>query len=477
MKLFTQQFFLLIIIFLLSSCIVGPNYKRPTTALAGVYSSDIDINNMGYQHIHVNQTVSSTWWKEFHSLELNNIIQLGITNNYTLISMREKLAQAQEIVNATSGQLAPQISLDGIAGKQKYGAALFGPINMTIQPFSYYEIGPNFNLLLDVFGGTRRAIEKQQALANYQNYEFNASFLSLTGNIATTALTIATINKQIATINEIIRDDQENVELVQKGFQLGASTKVDVLIAQSQLTNDKTLMPPLYQQLSVSRAELTALIGNTPANWQSPYFELQDFTLPKELPFVVPSELIHARPDILAAESLLHAACANIGIATANLYPSINLSGAILQESLLPSNLFNVSSNAWSFSSNLTTPLLNGGTLQAERLSAIHAYNAALANYQQVIINAFVQVNNILHALINDKHEIDLQQNAYKVAKDSLVLSRLSYQAGNVGVLQVIDAERSYNQARLAYTQAKALQYKDTVQLYLVLGGGVIPLQ
>jgi NodT family efflux transporter outer membrane factor (OMF) lipoprotein len=208
-----------------------------------------------------------------------------------------------------------------------------------------------------------------------------------------------------------------------------------------------------------------------PANWEAPNFVLHDFVLPKRLSLTLPSELVHKRPDILAAEAMLHAASADVGIATANLYPAINLSGSLMQEALSPSNLFKASANAWGVLGGLTAPIFSGGTLRAERRAAIHAYQSAYANYQQVVLKAFSQVNDILHAIKSDEQAIIMEKKALKTAQSSLRLARLSYHAGNVGVLQVLDAERLYTQAKLGYVQADAQRYQDTVQLYVVLGG------
>jgi NodT family efflux transporter outer membrane factor (OMF) lipoprotein len=456
----------------LTSCAVGPDFKRPAAPSDQTYSAEGQLTHFGVQHINLQKPISTVWWKEFKYPELNKVMDLGVKNSYSLVAIQQTLEQAKEMVTAASGQLWPQLSLEALAGRQKYGVALFGPTNFVIPPFTYYEIGPDLNYLLDVFGGTRRTIEKQQALAIYQQNEVNAAYLTLTGNIASTTLTIATLNDQIATTQQIINEDKKNLQLVQEALNLGSSTKAEELTTHSQLDNDETLLPDLRQQLSVAQDTLVVLVGSTPANWTPPRFQLQQFVLPKELPLVVPSELIHARPDILAAEATLHAASADVGIATANLYPSINLTASSLQEALVPANLFKASANAWGYLGTLTAPIFNGGTLRAERRAAMHAYQSAYANYQLVVIKAFGQVNDVLHALKYDDEAIHMQTHAVDTARSSLKLARLSFNEGNVGVLQILDAERLYNQARIGYVKALGKRYQDTVQLYLVLGGG-----
>jgi NodT family efflux transporter outer membrane factor (OMF) lipoprotein len=185
----------------------------------------------------------------------------------------------------------------------------------------------------------------------------------------------------------------------------------------------------------------------------------------------LPSELAHRRPDILAAEAQLHAATSAVGVAQSNLYPKIQLSASVGQQSLKPGQLFDASSTAWSLVSGLTAPLFDGGTLRAEKRAAVDAMHASAANYEQTVLEAFAQVADLLEGLEHDNEQLEAQDQAQQAAQRSLELARISYQEGNAGVLQVLDAERSYQQARLGYVRAVAQRYLDTVQLFLALGG------
>lgn len=455
--------------FLIASCAVGPDFVRPRPVISKTYTAESTMH-FGQRHLELH-AVQTTWWRAFHSIALNELMRQGRAHNYSLTAMNETLAQAREIVIATQGQLWPQAALVAGIGRQKYGAALFGPIDMTIPAFTYYQIGPGVNFTLDVFGGTRRTIEKQQALAEYQQHELDATYLTLSATIATTFLTLAELHSQVQATKEIILDDKNNLNLVRQAFDLGASTKTQVLSAQSQLTNDETLLPPLFQKIKVAQSTLSVLLGVPPAQFKIAAFKLKDVSVPKELPLNLPSELVHKRPDILAAEAMLHAASADVGIATAQLYPNIVLSATAMQEALIPSGLFKGSANAWSLIGNLTTPIFNGGALRAGRRASLHAYQSSYANYQQIVLKAFAQVHDVLYALQHDEQELNLQQKALVTARNSLKLARISFDAGNVGVLQILEAQRAYAQARLGYVHAQARRYQDTVSLYLALGG------
>ena len=331
-----------------------------------------------------------------------------------------------------------------------------------------------FRLGHAVFGGQKRTVEQRKALLEYQHFELDAAYQSLVAHVAAEALALASARAELDTLNAIIADDQRNVDLVQSAINAGSGTRVQQVTAQTQLVEDRAQLPDLKQREVVARHALAVLVGKAPAEWSPPEFALDDFTLPAELPVSLPSELVHRRPDIQAAEAQLHAASASIGVATANLYPNFNLTATVTQQALTPGELFNSINNAYSLAANLTAPIFNGGRLSAEKRAAIDNYKAMLALYRQTMISAFSDVADRLQALANDADRLRAEQDASQTAAESLDLARKSFQAGNSGILDVIDAERRNAQAQLNFTRAKAQRLMDTAELYLALGGSPI---
>jgi NodT family efflux transporter outer membrane factor (OMF) lipoprotein len=415
--------------------------------------------------------IEGDWWVAFQSPALNDVIALALTGNQDIESAKARMAQAEEAVTAAEGALLPQISLGGTAGRQKYGAALFGPLDIGIPPFTYYTAGPSVSFPLDLFGGERRTVEEKKAFLAYQRYALDAAYQSLTAHVTAEALAVAAAQAQTDALNKIIADDQRNVKLVQTAMEAGSGTKVELVSAQSQLAADRTLLPDLRQQQSTARHALAILTGKAPAEWSPPDFTLADFTAPSEIPVSLPSALVHRRPDILAAEAQLHVASAAIGVATANLYPKIDLMGTVTQQALTPGLLFNSVGNAWSLAANITQPIFDGGRLSAERRAAIDNYKAMLASYRQTILTAFGDVADRLQAVANDADRQQAQHAAVQTAAESLDLARRSFQAGNSGILDVIDAERRYAQAQLGLARAQSQRLLGIAQLYLALGG------
>jgi NodT family efflux transporter outer membrane factor (OMF) lipoprotein len=471
---------------LLSGCTLGPNFHRPVAPAASTYrppGESKPVNTAAAsaerrapaagayaQRILLGAPAAPEWWTLFGSSQLDDLMRRAIADNRNLAAAKATLAQARELVAAQTGQLYPQVGLQAGTGRQKYGAEFLG--TFAVPPFTYEAVGASVHYVLDYDGAIARSIEQQRALEQYQRSELQAARLTLTGDVASEAVIIAATREQIRAAAELLSEDRDNLRLVRTAFANGSVSKLDVLTAQSQLASDQTLLPPLYQQLAMARHALAVLLGRPPTDWAQPDLELTDIRLPRELPVSVPSQLVRRRPDILAAEAQLHAATAAVGVATANLYPQIALSATLGQQALSPGKLFDTSSTAWSLIAGLTQPLFDGGTLRAERRAALDALQASAARYQQVVLDSFGQVADFLDALDHDAQLVAAQANARDTSQASLELARQSYQAGNSGLLQVLDAQRERQRAQLGLLQAQSRQYLDTIQLLLAVGGG-----
>lgn len=465
----------------LASCAVGPDFVRPAPpAAVGYTSSEVPPvvapgANQAEQRLATGQTVSAQWWQLFHSERLNQVLQQAIAGNRTLETARATLAQAQQAVIQARGGFYPQVNLSAMAQRQRASSSGLGGAGSAViasAPVNLYSVGATVSYAPDAFGGTRRRVEQQEALAESQRYQLAAAYLTLTGNAVSQAINIASARLQVSVVEAIIADDEQNLRLVQTKFDAGKAARSDVLTAESQLANDRTQLPPLRQQLSAARHALSILAGKFPAEWSPPDFDFAEYALPEELPASLPSQLVRQRPDILAAEAQLHANSAAIGVATAQMYPDITLSGSISLESLSTATLFQGSSRIWSVVSELTAPVFHGGALEAQKQGAVEAFRASLATYQQTVLQAFGQVADTLRALGHDAELTAAQKRALDTSSESLALQRLSYEAGKSSLLQLLDAERTQQQARLGYARAQAQRFQDTAQLFVAMGGG-----
>lgn len=459
----------------LAGCKAGPDFKRPDPPHVARYTAEplhleSDATPVPDQQITLGEDPGREWWHLFHSDALDAVVKGALEGNRTLLAANATLAQARELANAQAGALYPQLAMTAGVGRQRYGAEFLGSFAQP-PPFNYYALGPTVSYTLDYTGGTARSVEQQYALAEYQRQQLNAAYLMVTGNAVLQSLRIALLQGEIATVEAILDEDRQNKQLVEVAFGAGSVSRVDVVSAESQLASDATLLPPLRQELSVARHALSIIMGRLPADAAPPEFALSQVTLPRSLPVSLPSELAHRRPDILASEARLHAATAAVGVATSNLYPHIVLTGSLGLQSTVLGRLLDGGSTAYGAAGSLTAPLFDGGTLRAQKRAAVAALQASAADYQQTVLEAFGQVADSLEALDHDAEQLDAQAHAQDAARENVDLTRKSYNEGNVGVLQVLDAERLYQNARLGYVRAQAQRYMDTVQLFLALGG------
>ncbi len=410
------------------------------------------------------------WWTLLGSGEINRLVSLALKNNQSLASAQAHLAAARERIRAARGAWYPQVDATAAVQRTRYGAPVLGSLAKDFPPFSAYAAGPTVSYDFDVFGGTSSRVEKAAASAQYESARLDAVALSVSGNVVIEALQSAALRAQIRVVEGIIADDEHSLTLIRAAREAGAVSEMDVFSAQSQTDRDRTLLPPLQQELSVAHDVLSSLVGAAPSDWTAPDMDLDDLKLAQHLPVALPSELVHRRPDIGAAEAQLHAASAALGIATANLYPHFTLSAAIGEQGLLGGG---PSETAWNILGSLTAPIFHGGALTAERRAAQDEYLAAFAAYRQTLLDAFSQVAASLQALDNDAASLSAQRQALQSAGASLSLTRQAYAAGDAGYIQVLDAQRLHQQAQLGEVQANSQRYVDAVKLLLAAGGRV----
>jgi NodT family efflux transporter outer membrane factor (OMF) lipoprotein len=450
----------------LTACTVGPDYQMPPPSLSQHYDQQAEqrlgqgSTNPGEQRIDLGKKVNGDWWSAFRSPKLDKLVRRAIDGNLELVAADATIRQAASFVAAAEGALYPQVDFGAQAGRQR--------VHNAKEPSTsnFYAIGPRIGFDLDVFGGNKRQVEQQQAFTDLQKHRYEAVYLTLTGDVASQALLMASANAQMAAVEKLLANDAKNLDLVRMAHANGSTTQIDVSLAETRLAQDRTLLPPLAQQRDSARHALSILTGKGPADWIAPDFTLAEFALPANVPVSLPSEMAHDRPDVRQAEAELHMASAAVGVATANLYPHVELSASLAQAAS-----GNGGAALWGFAAGLTAPIFNGGTLKAERQAAVDGYKATLAGYQQTVINSFGQVADTLQAINHDAEENLAQEDALRAAETSFRLNQQAYAQGENSILQVLEAERAYEQALLGQIRVKTAQYLDTVRLYVALGG------
>jgi len=281
-----------------ASCAVGPDFERPQPPAEPGYLHPApppgNTDPQDVQRLDAGADIAAQWWQLFHSQPLDEVVHAALAGSPTLAAADATLAQAREQVVIARAALLP--SLSGNAGLQHarvagHTAGLGGPANAGGSS-SLYTMGLSASYTLDLFGGVRRNIEQQSALAAYQRYQLAAAYLTLTGDVVNEALTIASMRLQIATTEELIAEDKKNLALTQREFDVGTATRADVLTADSQLAADLTQLPTLHKQLEQAYDALSVLVGREPGEWKSHSFDIGELALPREVPLTLPARLV-----------------------------------------------------------------------------------------------------------------------------------------------------------------------------------------
>jgi len=466
----------------LASCAVGPDFKSPDAPAAandGAYTPipmpQRTVAAPGAagaaQRFSPGQDIPAQWWLVFHSDALDRLIRSSLSRSPNLAAAQAALRQAQETLNARTGALLyPDV--DGKLGVTRETAVPGTTAAPAGSLFTLYNASVNVTYTLDVFGASRRELEGLRAAVDYQRFQVEAAYLALTSNLVTAAIRESSLRAQLQATREVLAAQERQLAIIEKQFAAGAIARSPVLVQRTQVAQTRATLPPLEKSLAQTRHQLSVYVGKLPSESGMPEFQLDSLQLPVDLPVTLPSSLVRQRPDIQASEALLHEASAQIGIATAKLYPQITLSGSAGSAALEAGKLFGPGSELWSIGAGLLQPIFNGGALTARRRAAIAAYDQAAAQYRAIVLTAFQNVADALRALDFDASALKAQADAESLARESLELATRQYQLGAVSYLALLDAQRSHQQARVGLAQAQAARYADTAALFQALGGG-----
>lgn len=469
----------LVLLFWLTGCAVGPDFQRPAPPGVAAYLSSPESENAATppavpadpQNIAEGKRLDEYWWRELGSAELNALIGEALAGNPTLRGAAATLRQAEELYAARSGStLYPQVAGSLSGQRQRLNPSALGQ-DGEAREFSLYHAGVGVRYTFDLAGGNRRALEALAARGEYQRHQLTGARLTLVANIAATAISRARLAKQIASLENILRSREEQLALTRDRVRLGQGTPDDVLAMQTQVEQIRASIPLLRNQLQQNEHLLAVLAGRAPGTGGLAAFTLDNFTLPPDLPLLVPSELVRARPDILGAEALLKAANAEYGVAVAKLYPQLTLSGDLGSQALTTGALFGSGSAVWSLVGQLTQPLFNPG-LPAEKRAALAAFEAAAANYQVVVLAALREVADVLRALENDAARLAALTAADLASQEALNSSERRYKLGAAGYYELLLARQQAEQTRLDLIEAQAKSLANSVAFYQAMGGG-----
>ncbi|MGG1947009.1 efflux transporter outer membrane subunit [Trinickia sp. NRRL B-1857] len=460
----------------LTSCAVGPDFVAPTAPnvaqfVHGKPTQDLIGAERGSQRFDAGGALPTDWWTLFGSRAIDTAVSEALVGNATLEEAQASLRQSEDAMRAGAGVFFPQIDAGFGGSREKYSPLRVGQ-DLPPTIFNLFTLTASVSYVLDLWGGERRLVEGLRAETDVARYSLLATYLTLTTNVVNAMIARAAYTDEIAAMRETIDLVREQVRIATTQAEAGTAAYSAVLTLESELATMEASLPSLVQKRVQTEDLLATLAGQYPADWHGDTVSLSDIAVPEDLPRAVPSELVRRRPDILRAEAALHTASANVGVATANLFPSLTLSATGGYGNSSMAALLRAGGQTWSFGASITAPIFHGGSLWYQRKAALAALDASRSAYRQIVLAAFAQVADTLRALEHDAATLDAQARALASAREALRLIRVNYEAGTVDYVQILLADQQYHQAKIAYLQDVAQRLQDTIALYAALGGG-----
>ena len=463
----------------LTGCAVGPDFRRPVAPAMNGYgvattpTASAAAPGGEIQRFHPGQEVGAQWWQAFGSAQIDSLVAEVLHDNPDLQAARASLRNAQETLAVQRATLIPTVGLQANSVRQHDAAILSPTLANGQQRFSLTTAQLTFDYPLDLFGGERRQIESVAASAEAQRWQLAYTYLTLTSNTVIAAINQAAVGSELALSRQVAQSARQSLDILRRQYQLGAVSQNDVDAQQAMLSQAEALVPSLEAQLQQQRDLLAALSGRLPANAPDSQLSLDALVLPADLPLSLPSSVVERRPDIRSAEAQLHAATAQVGVATASLLPNIALTGNGGSAALALSQLAAPAARFWSLGANLSATLFDGGALLHRKRAAVAMMDQAAAQYRSTVLQAFRQIADALAALQADAATLQAQTDATAAASRTLQSMQHDLQSGSVSYLGLLDAERTYGQAVVAQAAARAGRLTDTVNLLVALGGGL----
>jgi len=461
---------------LLSACAAGPDFTRPTVPAATRYLPRDDlpdyVSAIGQtQHFDRFQSPDANWWQLFGSSALDQLVAQAIAGNPTLQSAQANLHESQDNLRAGEGVFFPQFNVGADAARERISPYQFGP-HAAAGIFNLFTFSSVVSYALDVFGGERREVEGLRADVDAQRFTMEGAYLTLTSNVVNTAFARRAYADEIAVLRLLLLAQSQQIDIVRTRVKSGAEAYGDLLSLQGARASNLAQLATLVEKRDEADHLLHALLGQSADEPLPLDIDFKTLRLTSSLPLSLPSELVRQRPDIRVAEAQLHEASAQIGVATAALFPSVTLTGEDGTAAPSASTLDKSQNRFWNAGTDINAPVFQGGTRWYNRKAAIDAYQKSRQDYRNTVLAAFEQVADVLKALQHDAEALQANDEAARDAAQALGLVQANYAAGLVNYIDVLTADMQYRESNIAFVQALAQRYQDTVALYVALGGG-----
>ncbi len=438
----------------LAGCTVGPNYRRPAVSIPPAYRN-------ADQPPGTPSIADEKWWTLFQDPELQTLIRTALRQNYDVRIAASRILQAQAALGIARSQQFPAVS----------GAA--GYTGQKIPSFAFAAAGLQaiFSWNIDFWGEYRRATEAARANLLASEWNRNLVLSTVVADVASAYFQLRELDLELEIAKRTYASRQQSLQLTQTLERGGAAGLLDVRQAEQLVETAAGTIPETERQIAVQEDLISTLTGENPHGIPRG-LRITEQPLPPEIPPGLPSELIERRPDIRDSEAQLMAANAEIGVARAQFFPSLPLTGAGGLESTRLARLFSGASDAWSFSAQVSQPIFTAGRLRSNLRLAQAQQQQALLSYQQTIQQAFRQVSDALISYTKFRQFREHQERLTTAAEGAANLSEMRYRGGAASYLEVLTNETNYFSAELNLARARLDERLSLVQVYNALGGG-----
>ena len=446
---------------LLSGCMVGPDYRAPEMTVPEAF-------NASSQAAAFDVAEEQRFWSGFDDPQLAELIRQSLDANYNLQAAVARYERAAALLRLAEREQLPGVTASATAGEQRPSVAE-DPLRVRREN---YESGVALEWELDLYGRLRRVSEAEFARLGAAEADLGALQVSMIGQLASTYFELRGLQQQLIVAHQNTQNQRDSLNIVEARLRAGRGTEFDRVRAQAQLAQTRAEIPTLEAAVRTRMHRIAVLSGREPAALVN---QLQTpAPLPQtrpQIPAGTPAELLRRRPDIRAAEQRLAAATADIGVASADMFPRFTLGALLGSVAADSSDLFSSGTESRSVFLGVDWTFLNAGRVRARIDAAGADARAALADYQQVVLNALEATENGLVEYQRSLQRAQQLQLARKAAQEAAQLARTRYQEGLIGYFEVLDAEREANAARSAETESQTREAVAMVSLYRTLAG------
>lgn len=459
---------------MLSACVAfGPPRTPPSMALPSHYSiappsEQVPSDHGPTQQLTLGAAPVPEWWRAFGSAHLEALVSEALDKNQSFAAAQANLRAAHEQLREQVGDsLYPHLDA-GLAQSRQRALSIPGLPQQTFL-YDVFAAEVQGSWTLDLFGASMLADRALLGQVQAQAYELEVERRAVAFNVVLGAINAASLRAQIDALAAYADAEEHRARQLRERYELGSAARLDMLSAEDEAAEAQRLLPPLRRQLLALQHAEAVLLGRTPDTAPAP-LSLEELRLPDRLPVAVPSELLHQRPDILAAEAAVRAGADAAGAASAALYPSLTLSAAYGRGGFDWSTFSSPAGAIWSAGASLTQPLFHGGALRARQRQYQAAYEAAVAQYRQTVLAAFQSVADTLVSLDEDAKELEQTQRSAEALKEVQQEIEGRYAQGAAPLYAVLGARSQYQNAYVTHVAARAARLADSAALLDAMG-------